>query len=124
MARTNSSDVLDIVTTSLGAGSVDAHINVANRLVTNWLGSTDLTDETLREIERQVAAHLVSLQDPRNVEEGADGVRVKRERPTLGEGLAGTPYGQTAISLDTTGTLAQLTDASQQTAFVYRAGGA
>ncbi|MHA2067165.1 MAG: hypothetical protein ACXABY_22585 [Candidatus Thorarchaeota archaeon] len=111
MARVQDAEVKEIVTTKLE--DVTAFITSANLLVTDLLGDSGLSDERLKEIERWLSAHLVSMNDSgvRAVEEevGRSRRRVgEATRQILGEGLKLTRYGQQAMILDTTGRLTSL----------------
>ena len=114
MARTTDSDVLEIIETTLT--DIDPFINTANMFVTNALGSTDLTYNTLQEIEKYLAAHFLSVRDQRVKSEKVD-VLSTTYTGEFGKGLEMTQYGQTAILLDWTGTLAKIAkDGVAQTA--------
>lgn len=105
MARTSSDDVLEIITTTLT--DIDTFVNTANLFVTNHLGSSSLDDTTLKEIERYVAAHFVAMTDTRVKSEKVD-VLGTTFVTTVGMGLEASVYGQQAIILDSTGTLASI----------------
>ena len=88
---------------------ISAFITAANLCVTNWLGSSDLDDATLKEIERYLSAHMLSAMDPRAKEISIEQVTDVKYQGKWEMGLNGTTYGQMCILLDTTGTLDQLT---------------
>ena len=83
-----------------------AHISAANTLVTAELGTSGLSDTHLAEIEKYVAAHLATVADlpPGVVEQTVDR---DEEIFSKAEGLKKTHFGETAIMLDSTGTLSQ-----------------
>lgn len=105
MARVIDTEVFEIIETSLT--DIDVFIETANLFVTNWLGSSSLSDATLKEIEKYISAHILSLRDPRTKSVGVD-VLSESYQGQWGMGLNGTSYGQMAILLDTTGALGQL----------------
>lgn len=82
-------------------------IQTATALVTGWLATSDLSATELFEIERWVSAHLVALRHPSHTQVGSGVYTVKLETPKVEMGLAGTRYGQVAMTLDRTGTLAR-----------------
>lgn len=108
--RVVAADVKKVVSTSLADAVVDDPIIVtANLLVDEHLLDSGLSAALLTKIELYMAAHLVALTE----EKGG----VVRE--TLGDaarsyanvyegGLKSTRYGQMAIAIDSTGTLAGL----------------
>ena len=105
--RVTADDVREIIDTSLGDAGLTACITAANSLIgTKSEMLASLTDEILTQIELWLAAHYVSVADPRVTEESTRETRLRYEQPAAGKGLAGSPYGQTAIALDPTLTLA------------------
>jgi hypothetical protein len=103
MARTTDDAVFAIIDTTLT--DIDTFITTANLFVTNTLGSTDLDDNILEEIERYMTAHFLSVKDQRVQAEKIDVLSFTYQGKT-GMGLDATLYGQMAQALDTTGTLA------------------
>jgi hypothetical protein len=98
-------DVRDILTTTMMDSQIAAHINTAH-LVTDRI--TGLTTATLTAIELWLSAHLAAITDPELAGESVGGEwSVKYNVKTPGEGLKATRYGQQAMELDTTGTLAE-----------------
>lgn len=107
-ARTDASRVTEIFETDLSDSVLHAHINAASHAVDDIPTDSDAVDsERLTEIETWVAAHFAAAQDrdPTVDEESHESV-TKSYSGETGRGLEGTRYGQTAISLDPTGTLA------------------
>lgn len=105
--RVTAADVREIIDTSLGDGGLTACITAANLLIsTKSEMLSSLTEEVLTQIELWLSAHYVSVADPRVVEERTRETSLKYAQPAAGKGLAGSPYGQTAIALDPTLTLA------------------
>lgn len=108
-ARVTAVDVIEIVKTSLEEMAVNAFINSAHITVQNNLLNKGLSDDTLTYIELYLAAHFLSLYDPRIASEDiADEYSVKYETGKTDMGFAATVHGQQALTLDSTGTLASL----------------
>lgn len=87
-------------------GDLTPFIRAANELVTEHCGSVGLTDSRLQQIETWLAAHFYTVRDPRATSEGVSGLSVSYQS-SVGKGLAGSHYGQTAMSLDTSGRLSK-----------------
>ncbi len=111
MARVTAADVQEIIEVSAevlaATPDLTPYITAANLMVTDLLGSSSLSDGTLMEIERWMAAHFVAIRDPRRQQERAGSVSESYQYK-LGLRLEVTTYGQQAILLDTTGTLADV----------------
>lgn len=112
MPRVTTADVKVIIQTALD--DVDAFITPANQLVDALLLDKGLGEPRLKEIERWLAAHFVAMRTPADAGRGVAESRHDYETPMVGKHLEGTRYGQTAILLDTSGTLAALADVSQR----------
>lgn len=98
--------IMDGVT--LADSVIDSYITGANELVTHNLGSSSLPVGILKEIERWLSAHLVAITRERQAKkEGAGGASIEYTGE-WGSGLRSTSFGQMAMALDTTGTLAGL----------------
>lgn len=107
MARVTAAEVLSIMDNDLLEANVDPFLISANVFVTQHLGGK-LSEDVLKEVERWVAAHMVATTKDRQIKEtGADNAFIKYTG-YWSEGLNGTSYGQMAIALDSTGTLAIL----------------
>ena len=108
--RTTAAEVkLILDDTSLSDGIIDSFITSANLFVTNALASTSLGATTLADIERWITAHLVSYtRDRQAKKEEAGSAKIEYTGNFNGKGLLGTSYGQMAVSLDTTGTLEEI----------------
>ena len=89
--------------------NVTIFIETADLIVTENLVGKGLTPERLRIIELYLAAHFIAITEERggllSSEKGES--REKYAIP-FDKGLAFTRYGQTALSLDTTGTLVSM----------------
>lgn len=106
--RVNSAEVKELVATD---ETIDAQITAANVLVTEKLGAqTSMTTAHLKEIERWVAAHFVACSIERQTTKEEIGqTKAEFVGSQFGAGGLGwnlTTYGQQAVLLDTTGTLA------------------
>jgi len=104
-ARVVAADVKAILdNTELKESVINVFITSANTIVNTVLG-TGVTDN-MKEIERWLTAHLISLTRERQaIREEAGGTRIDYTGK-FGEGLKATTYGQTVMLLDTTGKLA------------------
>ena len=105
MARVTVSEVREIITTSILDASLTVFITQANLFVTANLGGEGLSDDLLKEIERNIAAHFIHAADPRTTEEKI-GDAAEKYSGEFATGLSATSYGQNAMMLDTTGILA------------------
>jgi hypothetical protein len=107
--RTTAAKVKEIIETTQTDAIVDAFILGANRIVEDNLGDADLADETLDEIERWLAAHLLACTIERQAIKMGGGPAPAIEFTNQhGQGLELTTYGQMALALDTSGALASL----------------
>jgi len=113
MARTTDAQVKEILDTDVNC---DPFILAANLFVDQWLLDKGLSEPLLTEIERWVAAHFTCMLDPRESQKRMGDQAVTFEAGTLLEGLGFTRYGQQAMMLDPTGTLATATT-SKRTSF-------
>lgn len=107
--RVTASEVKEILDDSTLLDTiVEAFILGANAMVNTNLAGTTLSPEILKEIERWLSAHLISVTRERQAKkEGAGGASIEYTGE-WGEGLKGSSYGQMAMTLDSTGTLASL----------------
>ena len=87
-------------------------IETANTLI-DWLDGEDsagvLTSDMLERIERWLSAHFVAHRDQLFADKKTGDASAKFQ-VKVDLGLASTQYGQTAMILDVTGTLAKLND--------------
>jgi len=108
MARTTEAEVLEILDTTLTSDQITPYVTTANLFVTTHLSGSGLSASLLAEIERYIAAHIISLtRDQKPVEAEIDGVREVYQGKT-GINLKASFYGQVASSLDSTGKLSQV----------------
>ena len=101
-ARVNDAEVKEIIDTSL---TTTAFITAANLTVNNYLGGTDLDDDTLKEIERWLSAHFVAIRDPKIRSEGMGKATQVYEVGLMGKSLEFTSWGQQVLLLDSSGKL-------------------
>jgi len=106
-ARVTTEDVKVIIDTSIA--DLTVFITAANLLVNGHLSAAGLSEEVLIEIEKYVAAHILSVKDPRTKSVGVD-VLSESYQGQWGFGLKGTSYGQIAILLDTSGILGAMAE--------------
>lgn len=106
-ARVTADDVLAILDDSaLTAAQIAPFITSANVMINENIG-TDTTD-LLKEIERWLTAHMISItRERQSIKEEAGSAKVEYAGK-FGEGLKSTSYGQMVLSLDTTGIFASL----------------
>ena len=117
MARVTAAGVELIFSTTLTDAQLDAFINTATILVDVVAQNAadcdpDLSASELVEIERWLAAHFASIRDPVSLRSkigDAEAWHFPAAVTTAwGKALNLTPYGQMAVALDRTGTLANL----------------
>jgi hypothetical protein len=104
MARVTAEQVLAIIDTD---ADVDAAIETANLVVTEELGDAGLSDDRLTAIEKYLAAHLITVTDPREAQVGLGASSFRFDGQT-GMNLDGSRFGQTVKFLDSSGILAGL----------------
>ena len=103
MARVTSDEVKEIIEVSSEVTDLTPFITAANLMVTDYLDGVH-SDELLKEIERWLAAHFVSIRDNRRASEKADDV-AESYQYKLGLGLESSMYGQQAMRMDSSGKL-------------------
>lgn len=101
MARTTEAAVRLIIDTDVETAQVEAFIDDASGWVDDHLVGLDLSDATLTRIEKYLAAHLITLRDPRVRQS-----RVGDVSETLQRDTQVTEYLRTAAAMDDTGTVA------------------
>jgi hypothetical protein len=103
--RTTATAVKVILDTDLTDAQITAFITTANALVDDQLLNKGLSSTILTEIEKWLAAHLASIRDQRVSRESIGDEYSATYQGKTDMGLEATLYGQTALALDTTGTL-------------------
>jgi hypothetical protein len=111
--RTTIAEVRALITTTLTDAGVTAYITAANNFVTAHLDGL-LDDDLLAEIERWIAAHYIAGTQERMAKREEAGTAKVEYIGEAAMGLNATFYGQTAIGLDTTGTLSQVSKGNGQ----------
>lgn len=106
-SRITVDDLVEIFETELTEAQLSAFVNSAHYVIQNNLLSSGLSNDILTEIHKYLAAHFASLRDQRLQAERVADVSYTYQGKT-DMGLQATFYGQTALMLDTSGTLANL----------------
>ena len=108
--RTTATEVDQIMDlpSSFSVIDIERYITAANAKVDDVLGSDSTIGDILKaEIECWLAAHLIAVSRVRTARrEGVDNVDIEYTGK-YGMSLQSTPYGQTVLTLDTTGKMAQ-----------------
>jgi len=112
-ASTTPSEVREVIATGLDDATLNAYINAAYAMTLPIASSLSSCGgaTTLGLIQTYIAAHFCTLQEPLTRSESVAEVRVEYLRQTganLASGLASTPAGQMALSLDCSGGLAEM----------------
>lgn len=109
-ALTEPSDIKEIIDTDLDGDALNPFINAAVALMQDRdLAGQGMGTALLTEIEKWLAAHFVAIFDPRVKSESVGGEwQASYQIGKEGAGLKATVYGQQAIMLDTSGTLASV----------------
>ena len=106
-SRITVDDLVEIFETEFTEAQLSAFVNSAHYLIQANLLSSGLSSDVLTEIHKYLAAHFASLRDQRIESERVADVSMKYQGKT-DMGLNATLYGQTALMLDTSGSLANL----------------
>lgn len=110
MARITEAEVKEIIDTSITSGLV-AFIAAASSIVEDELLGKGLSTTRLKEIERYLAAHFVSIRDTSQgqiVSEKIGDAQINYKQFGEARALNSSRYGQQAMFLDTSGTLASI----------------
>lgn len=107
VGRVTAAEVREIITGIDTVVAIDPHILIANQLVTEILSTSGLGDARLKEIERWLAAHFVTINARREEQMKVGDASVKYNNK-MDLGLDATLYGQQVKVLDTTGKLTAL----------------
>lgn len=113
MATISPKMVKEIINTSLSDDEIEGAISSASVLYRTKLGASALPEDVSIEIQRYIAAHLVSYRDPstRTVTERIGDASVEYEQKgtkDYNNSLGSTRWGQMAITFDPTGILYRL----------------
>jgi len=112
--RINPAGLRSIFKTELIDSDLQVFIDTSNLIVTEELGSSGLSDDRLKEIERFLAAHFATTADPQMQSERIGSEYQYRVQGQFGEGLKSTTYGQQVLLLDTTGLMAKFADGKKR----------
>lgn len=117
--RNSEAEVREIIETDLDATGVNAFLAAADLLVTEELVGQGMSDARLKEIERYLCAHLITIRDP---DAGRITARKALEASAsyggqTGKGFDASHYGQTALALDASGKLGSLSADSEAATF-------
>lgn len=105
--RITPTELKEIIDTELTDARIQAFITAASLTIDRLL-INEFEEAELKEIERWLAAHFIAANiDRQAIEEEAGPARQKFAN-NFGMNLQSTTYGQTAATLDTSGTLAAL----------------
>ena len=117
MARITDSDVRELVDVD-EATDIDWAVEAAEDVVTTHLASVGHSDSILSRITLFMAAHFVALASERGgLIRESTGVASANYANIYGEGLRSTRWGQQALALDSTGTLANVTQTRPRAEF-------
>ena len=110
-ASVDAEDVREVIDTDLGDAAIHRFISAAyymTRPCSGKLGDCG-GNSMLAEIQAQLAAHFIAMsREPQAEQESIAGEASVKYRTKTGMGLQGTTYGQNALMLDCSGTLARL----------------
>lgn len=93
-------DVKNIFQSTLKDESLAFFIEAGTNLSNEIFGSSDYSEDRMKQITLFLIAHLASTMSPRMQSETFEGYRYQVQGK-FGEGLKSTAYGQTALMLDT-----------------------
>lgn len=117
--RVTAAEVTAIIPTSIADATILAEmITTASQFVDDHLADQDLSTRILRSIEQYLAAHFVAL-----TEEGGGlissefGDADDKWANVYESGLKSTRFGQAAISMDSSGTLARVASTNMKALF-------
>ena len=118
-ARTSVGQVTELVETSIPADTITGNfIATANAIVNEQLVGKGISDDMLERIEMYLAAHLVTLSEERGgITRDRMGDSDTSYAQIYGSGLNSTRFGQIAVLMDTTGTLASIANVKPKAQF-------
>ena len=119
-ARVDASQVKELITTNIDEGIiVTSMIDTANLYVDTHLIDSGHSEEVLAKIELYLAAHFVAISEERGALRSSKMGDATDEWDTasVGTGFNSTRFGQTALTLDTTGILANVGSAQFKAEF-------
>lgn len=108
-ARVTPTDLEEVIGTTYGVAILNAFINMAHRMVEDNLLGKGLSADALYQIELNLAAHALAMRQRQAMRKAVgDGEYEVVYTGTFGAGLESTQYGQMALLMDTTSSLASL----------------
>ena len=114
-ARTTIAALRDIMPdTVLTDGELSAFINTAYDYVQAVLIGKDIGASLLAQIEKYLAAHFAATADPVPESESVGDEYSVKYQGQSGTGFSATRYGQMALALDVSGTLASLSEGKKR----------
>lgn len=116
MARTTAELIAAIIEWDVSIG-LDPFIAAANSLVDEIAVESGHDEARLTLIETWLAAHFYAMRDPRVTAEGAGPVNASYQS-AVATGLKTSHYGQMAMTLDTSGLLAAMSESRKRVASV------
>ena len=105
-ARVEADDVRLIFNTELSNAQLDVFIISAHLMVEEKITKPTATEELKKELERWLAAHFAASADPLHTSMSLGDEFSETIQGRFGMYLESTSYGQRAVTLDTTGSLA------------------
>ncbi len=108
MARVTTAEVSVIIVENPSSKDLQGFIDTANAIVDEVFSGVTISAPLLAQIEKYLAAHFFHLSEPLVGIERIDTAWKEYSKGLLGEGLKFTEFGQQALAIDFTGTLAKL----------------
>lgn len=107
---TNPDGLRLILDTQLPDSVLQSFCDMADTLVNEELGSSGLSSDRLNQIAQNLAAHFATMRQRQVKSTRAEGNLTISYQGATGKAFESSFYGQTAVTLDSTGTLAKLTE--------------
>ena len=117
MARVTTDEVSAIIVENPSAKDLQGFIDTANAVVDQVFTGVTISATLLAQIEKYLAAHFFHLSEPLVGIERIDTAWKEYSKGLLGEGLKFTEFGQQALAIDFTGTLAKLSSTRPGSSF-------
>jgi len=109
-------NVRTIIETDLDNSAIQEYLDSSQVWLAKVFTNVNLGDDLKAVIHKWITAHMIAVSHQRTTEREKAGPAEVQYAGEFGAGLYSTPYGQTAIDLDPTGTLEKL--ASKKRAFL------
>lgn len=117
MPRVTTDQVSSILIENPSSKDVQPFIDTASAVVDQVFTGITINSTLLAQIEKYLAAHFFHLSEPIIGTERIDTAWKEYSKGLLGEGLKFTEFGQQALALDFTGTLAKLSSTRPGSSF-------